>query len=240
MLRSPTANTMRALPDCILQLLFRRGTVVGTILPAGRKMIEVMMTRYQTLTHKPAQKILSSAVLSTVAVLVIATSCGTNFAAAQTPAAAPTAGTAGASAGTSPLPKTAPFAELTGAWTGAGQIRLEGGKTERVTCKAYYTPKDEGTAIGIALRCASTSYSIDLRSNLESANGRVTGNWEERTFNAAGNVTGRASNGNVSVAISGGGLSGSMSVSFGGSSQQVSITTSGTALKGVSISLQKS
>ena len=101
-------------------------------------------------------------------------------------------------------PSGAPFAELSGAWTGAGQIRLEGGKTERVTCKAYYTPKDAGAAIGIALRCASTSYSIDLRSNLESVNGRVTGSWEERMFNATGNVTGRASTGNVSVASSGG------------------------------------
>jgi hypothetical protein len=205
----------------------------------GRKMIEVMMTRSQKLAGKPAIQRFAS-----VAILAIAATCGANGASAQAPAPstapAPSATTgAPAPAGTSPLPKTAPFAELTGAWTGAGQIRLEGGKTERVTCKAYYTPKDEGAAIGIALRCASTSYSIDLRSNLESANGRVTGNWEERTFNAAGNVTGRASNGNVSVAISGGGLSGSMSVSFGGSSQQVSITTSGTALKGVSISLQK-
>jgi hypothetical protein len=161
---------------------------------------------------------------------------GANLAYAQTPAPTPAPATA------TPAQKsvsTAPFAELNGAWTGAGQIRLEGGKTERVTCKAYYTPKDAGAAIGIALRCASTSYSIDLRSNLESVNGRVTGSWEERIFNATGNVTGRASNGNVSVAISGGGLSGSMSVSFGGTSQQVSITTSGTALKGVSISLSK-
>jgi hypothetical protein len=167
---------------------------------------------------------------------------------AQTPAApaapasaapAPAAPAATAATAATAAPKTAPFAELNGAWTGAGQIRLEGGKTERVTCKAYYTPKDAGAAIGIALKCASTSYSIDLRSNLESVNGRVTGSWEERTFNATGNVTGRATNGNVSVAISGGGLSGSMSVSFGGTSQQVSITTSGTALKGVSISLSK-
>jgi hypothetical protein len=172
------------------------------------------------------------------ACLVIATAFGINQAQAQTPVPAPAVVPAPAAA-PAPGQKATPFAELTGAWNGAGQIRLEGGKTERVTCKAYYTPKDEGAAIGIALRCASTSYSIDLRSNLESVNGRVTGSWEERTFNAAGNVTGRASNGNVSVAISGGGLSGSMSVSFGGTSQQVSITTSGTALKGVSISLQK-
>jgi hypothetical protein len=192
-------------------------------------MIEVIMTRARKQSfNRTTQQVAATACL------LIATVVGTSQVQAQvqvqTPAVAPTS---------LPALKTAPFAELTGAWTGSGQIRLEGGKTERVTCKAYYTPKDEGAAIGIALRCASTSYSIDLRSNLESVNGRVTGNWEERTFNAAGNVTGRASNGNVSVAISGGGLSGSMSVSFGGASQQVSITTSGTALKGVSISLQR-
>jgi hypothetical protein len=230
MLRSPSANRVQALPGCILQLLFRRGTVAA-IVPEGRQMIEVMMTDSRKAAKKSTLiKLANQHAAATACILVV---FGTNLVHAQTtvPAAAP--------AVTSSAAKTAPFAELTGAWTGAGQIRLEGGKTERVTCKAYYTPKDEGAAIGIALRCASTSYSIDLRSNLESVNGRVTGSWEERTFNAAGNVTGRASNGNVSVAISGGGLSGSMSVSFGGTSQQVSITTSGTALKGVSISLQR-
>jgi hypothetical protein len=166
-----------------------------------------------------------------VTVVGIAAALAAGIASAQTPAPA--------TAPPAAKPAGAPFAELNGAWTGAGQIRLEGGKTERVTCKAVYTPKDAGASLGIALQCASTSYSIDLRSNLESNNGRVTGSWEERKFNATGNVTGRATNGNVSVAISGGGLSGSMSVSFGGTSQQVSITTSGTALKGVSISLTK-
>jgi hypothetical protein len=197
-------------------------------MPSGSPIDEVMMKRQVKQLAIPAFMLLAGMLPAVTPVQ------------AQTPAAptAPAAPAAAAAAATA-APKTAPFAELNGAWTGAGQIRLEGGKTERVTCKAYYTPKDAGAAIGIALKCASTSYSIDLRSNLESINGRVTGSWEERTFNATGNVTGRATNGNVSVAISGGGLSGSMSVSFGGTSQQVSITTSGTALKGVSISLSK-
>lgn len=133
-----------------------------------------------------------------------------------------------------------PFATLTGTWNGAGQVRIEGGKTERITCKAYYTPKEGGAAVGIALRCASTSYTINLRSALASSGGRVTGTWEEQTFNATGEVTGRASPGSLSVAINGGGLTGTMSVSFGSATQQVSINTSGTALRGVSISLSKS
>jgi hypothetical protein len=133
-----------------------------------------------------------------------------------------------------------PFANLNGAWSGGGQVRLEGGKTERITCKAYYTPRDGGSGVGIALRCASTSFSINLRSTIASSGGRVTGSWEEQTFNASGDVVGRASAGNLAVSISGGGFNGSMSVSFGSATQQVSINTSGTALKGVSISLSKS
>jgi hypothetical protein len=132
-----------------------------------------------------------------------------------------------------------PFAALTGTWSGGGQVRLEGGKTERISCKAYYTPRDAGAGVGIALRCASTTFSINLRSTLSSAGGRVTGTWEEQTFNASGDLVGRASPGNLAVAISGGGFNGSMTVSFGGATQQVSINTSGTALKGVSISLSK-
>lgn len=132
-----------------------------------------------------------------------------------------------------------PFATLTGTWSGSGQVRIEGGKNERITCKAYYTPKDGGVGVGIALRCASTSYTINLRSTLTSSGGRVTGSWEEQTFSASGDVVGRASPGNLAVAIAGGGLSGSMSVSFGSSTQQVSINTSGNALRGVSISLSR-
>ena len=133
----------------------------------------------------------------------------------------------------------APFASLSGTWIGNGQVRLEGGKTERIQCRAYYTPRDGGTGVGIALRCASSSFTINLRSVLTSNGGRVTGSWEEQTFNVTGNVAGRASPGSLAVSISGGGLSGSMSVSFGSATQQVSINTSGTALRGVSISLSK-
>ncbi len=132
-----------------------------------------------------------------------------------------------------------PLSKLAGSWSGSGTIRFEGGQSERLTCRGYYTIKAGGAGIGLALRCASSNAKIDLRSLLSYQGGRVSGSWEERTFNAAGGVSGRASSGYMSLAISGGGLSGSMSVSFSDSSQAVSINTSGTSLKGVSISLRR-
>jgi hypothetical protein len=133
-----------------------------------------------------------------------------------------------------------PFSALNGSWAGAGQIRLEGGSTESLKCRAYYTSKDDGDGLGLAIRCASASNKIELRANLNYERGKISGNWEERQFNAAGSVTGQASASRFNLAITGGGFSGSMSVSVNGSSQSVSIQTNGIGLKAVNINLSRS
>lgn len=132
-----------------------------------------------------------------------------------------------------------PFSSLEGNWTGGGQIRLDGGQTERLKCTAYYRQKDGGSGLNIAIRCASQNNKIELRAVLVNQGGKLSGSWEERTFNAAGDVTGQATDNRISLSISGGGLSGSMIVSFTPSSQRVSITTQGTGLKGVNINLSR-
>jgi hypothetical protein len=132
-----------------------------------------------------------------------------------------------------------PFAQLDGTWSGDGRVRFADGSSEQIRCRAYYNPKDGGRQLGLGIRCASTSYKMDIRATLLDNNGRVTGTWEERTFNATGNVTGRATNGNVSLAVAGGGLSGTISVSFRRSSQRVAIITSGDSLRGVSMTLTR-
>lgn len=131
-----------------------------------------------------------------------------------------------------------PFPQLAGSWTGGGQARFEDGKSERLSCRAYYTPKD-ASGMGLAIRCASTSYKIEIRSNLKYEAGGISGSWEERTFNAEGVVTGKAGGGNINLTITGGGLNGTMAVSYGGSNQTVAINTTGIGLKGVQISMNR-
>ncbi len=130
-----------------------------------------------------------------------------------------------------------PFDTLLGSWGGSGQIRLDDGRTERIRCNAYYT--GGGAQLGMAIRCASENYNIEMRSKLSYSGGAVSGNWEERTFNARGEVRGRATSNNLRLSISGN-ITGSMSVSYSRSSQSVSISTEGIALKSVSIRLSRS
>ena len=91
----------------------------------------------------------------------------------------------------------------------------------------------------MAIRCQSETSNVEIRSKLSQSGGRITGTWEERTFNAQGNASGQASSGKISLAISGA-VTGSMSVSYTQSSQSVSISTQNIALKSVSIDLTRS
>src|SRR5262249_28932355 len=130
-----------------------------------------------------------------------------------------------------------PFDALLGCGGGTGESRLDKGRTERIKCSAYYT--GGGAELGLAIRCQSDSYKIEIRSKLSYSGGRLSGNWEERTFNASGTTPGTASPSRISLAIKGG-VSGTMLVNFTKSSQSVSISTQGIALQGVRISLARS
>lgn len=129
-----------------------------------------------------------------------------------------------------------PFSSLNGTWNGSGTAKFDGGKTESLRCKGYYT--GGGDSLGLSIRCANASAKVELRANLKSANGNVSGDWEERTYNQSGTVSGKASASRMNLNITGG-IQGSMSVSIGGGSHQVSVSTGGPTLKGINISMTR-
>lgn len=129
-----------------------------------------------------------------------------------------------------------PLGTLLGSWGGNGQISLEGGRTARIKCDAYYT--GGGAQLNMAVRCAGEDNKIEMRSKLTYSGGRLTGSWEERTYHAEGNVSGQVGSERLTLTISGG-ISGAMTVSFSRSRQDVSITTEGIPLKSVKIALSR-
>jgi hypothetical protein len=130
------------------------------------------------------------------------------------------------------------FAGLGGSWSGSGHIHLEGGRREAIQCSASYVPRSGGTAIGLALRCASPSGRIELRASLQARGTRVSGTWEERSYNAGGDVAGMSSGNSLRLRFSGS-LSGAMQVVTNGASQSISVQTDVSALKGVNVSLRR-
>lgn len=141
------------------------------------------------------------------------------------------------SAGPSSAAAESPFGTLAGTWSGSGTAQFDGGKTESLRCKGYYT--NSGTSnLGLSIRCANASAKVELRANLVYANGSVSGNWEERTYNQSGTVAGKASANKISLAITGG-IDGKMSVSIAGRQHSVIVSTGGPTLKGINISMSR-
>ena len=130
----------------------------------------------------------------------------------------------------------APFAGLHGSWSGSGTANFEGGRRERITCRAYYG--GGGSSINLSLRCATQSTQVNLQGSLAASGNRVHGDWTESSFGASGSAAGNASGGTMRLRLSGG-ASGTLVVSTSGSSQSVSISTNGVALQGVSISMHR-
>lgn len=133
-----------------------------------------------------------------------------------------------------PASADSPFQALVGTWNGKGTARLEGGKSERMSCKGYYSGKGSNT-LRLAIICANPSTKVELRSVLKYANGRVSGTWEERNYNQEGTITGTASSDKLVLEIGGGAIEGTLSVSMKDAGQSVSISTDGSVLKAVNI-----
>jgi hypothetical protein len=131
--------------------------------------------------------------------------------------------------------EASPFDTLLGTWRGSGKVQLNTG-TERLSCNAYYT--GGGSRLGMAIRCKSDTSTVEIRSKLSLSGSRITGNWEERTYNASGSASGSAAPGRIGIRVSGS-VTGSMVVNYSRSRQSVSISTSGSPLRGVSISLTR-
>jgi hypothetical protein len=131
----------------------------------------------------------------------------------------------------------ASLAVLAGGWRGDGSMSFESGETESISCTGYY--KGAGS-LSIVIRCKGASSNFELRSKLESNGDKVSGSWEERTYNATGDVSGTASAGKLKVQF-GGSLAGSLEMSFSSSSQSVSVSvgTKGAGIKGVRITFNR-
>ncbi len=127
---------------------------------------------------------------------------------------------------------------LIGSWSGRGKILLKSHKAEDVRCNCYN--KRNGDVLALVVRCAGTSYKVEIRSKLQIQGPSLNGQWEERTYNSTGEAIGQFGNGSLSLAIKGGGFSGTMQASYSQKSLSIAITTSGIDLKTVNINLIRS
>ena len=132
-----------------------------------------------------------------------------------------------------------PFAALNGTWSGGGTLTMASGTQDRLRCQANYRPGQGGEQLQLNIRCASDSYNFDLRSDVTSRNGQISGQWTEASRNARGTVTGRANGERVQAHARGDAFSAELSLTTRGNRQSVAIRPQGTEVQQVSLALSR-
>ena len=132
-----------------------------------------------------------------------------------------------------------PFAGLSGAWSGGGNITLASGSRERIQCRATYNAQPGGNELQLALRCASDSYNFDFRGNAIASGGSLSGNWSEATQNQAGQFTGQVKGNHISVRIAGQTFAALLGVTTHGKQQTIRIQSPGSQISDVMIALKR-
>lgn len=132
-----------------------------------------------------------------------------------------------------------PVLNLPGRWSGPGNIVLSSGESEAMRCVATYFVDGGGAAVKQNLRCASQGYKIDAITQLTVANGRVSGGWEERTWDTRGAIRGDVQNDGFNLTIDGPGFTAAMAVKTDNCKQSISITPRGNAVAKISMNLGK-
>ena len=135
----------------------------------------------------------------------------------------------------------APFQKLAGQWSGNGTIELSNGTHEPIRCRAAYDVLEQQSNLQLNIRCASESYSFDLRASATYAAGAITGTWSEATRNAAGTISGKADGDRFQVVARGPAFTASLTLVTRGNRQSVTIQSQDdqTRVKGASIALQR-
>jgi hypothetical protein len=143
-----------------------------------------------------------------------------------------------AASGSASYAQSGPFAGMAGNWAGGGTVTLDDGSSERLRCRASYAVGDGGSGLNLSLVCASDSYKFDLRANVVSEHGALSGNWSETSRNVNGNLEGRGGSGNFQVLASAAGFTANLSLTTRGNRQSVTIQSESTVRR-ASISLSR-
>lgn len=136
-----------------------------------------------------------------------------------------------------------PFAGFSGSWSGSGTLRPQGGKPERIRCRATYRQRGSSAhQVDLRLSCTSDSYKFDLSGNFNAdESDRISGRWTEHTRNIGGTVIGQGRGNRIQIHIESSAFAATLYMVTRKTRQSVTIDShgGGQVVKG-SISLRRS
>jgi hypothetical protein len=130
------------------------------------------------------------------------------------------------------------FLGLAGSWAGGGSVAFNG-RTEKIRCRVSYAVSGNKSGLNQTLLCASDSYRFDIASSITERDGRLSGQWTEKTRNIVGSVTGAVRGNSISTQVQAPGFTASLNITTSGNKQNVTIRPANYEVSEIAISLSR-
>ncbi len=82
------------------------------------------------------------------------------------------------------------FQDMLGWWKGTGHLKFREGKREQIECRATYRWDAGASQLLQAVRCATQSGKVEVKSTVREVDGKLTGTWNETTYKLSGDLSG--------------------------------------------------
>lgn len=132
-----------------------------------------------------------------------------------------------------------PFDKLVGRWVGEGRLGVRNGATEQVKCRVTYIHQKPEEPLQQTIRCASAGGSVEVRSWVTHADGKLSGTWEELERKWKGEIEGTVTPRGFKVAVKGEDLKANMDIIVLGTKQVIEIQFIKSSLIGLTLILEK-
>ncbi|WP_374546442.1 hypothetical protein [Rhodoblastus sp.] len=144
-------------------------------------------------------------------------------------------------AGTAPAVSADPggFFAFAGNFRGAGQVQVNDGRRERITCRATGAVGGAGRTMSQNIVCASDSYRFDIRGQMIASGGEVSGDWQEATRGVNGSIAGRLVDDHLSGFVNAIGFTAGFAIRVIGRQMSFSLRPSGTTVTKVDVQMSR-
>lgn len=146
---------------------------------------------------------------------------------------------AAASAGAVAEDAPGPFEKFAGRWVGEGRLGFREAATEQVKCRVTYITSGAGNTLDQSIRCAAQGASIDVRTHVSHADGKLSGTWKEMGRDWSGTVNGSASDTSLKLRVAGEHFNANMAVQLRSEKQVIEIQFIDSTLIGLTLLLTK-
>lgn len=133
----------------------------------------------------------------------------------------------------------ASLASLAGRWVGEGRLGIKDNPPESVKCRATYFVEGGDTSLKQNIRCATAGGAIEVKSEITSNAGALTGSWSETMHNLSGTLAGDVKPDGLHINVKGDGLNANMDIVVKSNTQIVEIQFFDSTLIGLTLVLTK-